>query len=154
MRLALGPDERHAGLTVNEYETLLMQHDLAEVLREPAALHGREGLRMLARPARDPAQDAGLRQVRPGADAFNRVVDALGRERVASSSALLARVLARAGVALPADEALGEPAGVRPGRPRAAAESREGTYQSPILVQWGKASAKQREVEVILTRFK
>jgi len=30
----------------------------------------------------------------------------------------------------------------------------QGTYQSPILVQWAKASAKQREVEVVLSRFK
>ena len=30
----------------------------------------------------------------------------------------------------------------------------QGTYQSPILVQWAKASAKQREVDVVLTRFK
>ena len=30
--LSLLPEERHAGLTVNEYETLLMRHDLREVL--------------------------------------------------------------------------------------------------------------------------
>ena len=31
----LKPDERNVGLTVNEYETLLMQNDLADVLRDP-----------------------------------------------------------------------------------------------------------------------
>src|SRR3712207_9360267 len=35
LRIALAPGERHAGLTVNEYETLLMRHDLSEVLRDP-----------------------------------------------------------------------------------------------------------------------
>jgi thiamine phosphate synthase YjbQ (UPF0047 family) len=35
LRVALDPTERHSGLTVNEYETLLMQYDLAEVLRNP-----------------------------------------------------------------------------------------------------------------------
>ena len=30
----------------------------------------------------------------------------------------------------------------------------QGTYQSPILVQWAKATPRQREVEVILTRFR
>ena len=30
----------------------------------------------------------------------------------------------------------------------------QGTYQSPILVQWAKASGRQREVDVVLTRFK
>jgi hypothetical protein len=34
--LVLGPRERGAALTVNEYETLLMRHDLVEALRNPA----------------------------------------------------------------------------------------------------------------------
>ena len=33
--LIVDPSERNVGLTVNEYETLLMQHDLVEVLRNP-----------------------------------------------------------------------------------------------------------------------
>ncbi|MBA3270216.1 MAG: hypothetical protein H0T71_06855, partial [Acidobacteria bacterium] len=33
--LIVDPTERNVGLTVNEYETLLMQNDLAEVLRDP-----------------------------------------------------------------------------------------------------------------------
>ena len=35
LHLALDPGERHAALTVNEFETLLMKYDLAAVLREP-----------------------------------------------------------------------------------------------------------------------
>src|SRR5262249_33517856 len=35
LRVALDPVERHSALTVNEYETLLMKYDLAEVLRNP-----------------------------------------------------------------------------------------------------------------------
>ena len=35
VRLQLSRSEDHASLTVNEYETLLMQHDLADVLRDP-----------------------------------------------------------------------------------------------------------------------
>jgi hypothetical protein len=33
--LIVDPAERNVGLTVNEYETLLMQHDLIDVLRNP-----------------------------------------------------------------------------------------------------------------------
>ena len=33
LRVALDPSERHTALTINEYETLLMKYDLAEVLR-------------------------------------------------------------------------------------------------------------------------
>src|SRR5437763_1714965 len=35
LRIVLDPAERHSALTVNEYETLLMKYDLAEVLRNP-----------------------------------------------------------------------------------------------------------------------
>jgi hypothetical protein len=35
VRLDLAPGEQHTSLTVNEYETLLMRHDLVEVLRDP-----------------------------------------------------------------------------------------------------------------------
>ena len=35
VKLELPSAEHYASLTVNEYETLLMQHDLAEVLRNP-----------------------------------------------------------------------------------------------------------------------
>ena len=35
VRLSLGSGEQFASLTVNEYETLLMRYDLAEVLRNP-----------------------------------------------------------------------------------------------------------------------
>jgi thiamine phosphate synthase YjbQ (UPF0047 family) len=37
INVSLAANERQAGLTVNEYETLLMQHDLIEVLRDPCA---------------------------------------------------------------------------------------------------------------------
>src|SRR5262249_58900496 len=41
--IALGGSDRHAGLTVNEFETLLMQHDLMEVLRDPLRFASRAG---------------------------------------------------------------------------------------------------------------
>src|SRR5215470_4003693 len=41
--IALAGSERHAGLTVNEFETLLMQHDLMEVLRDPLRFASRAG---------------------------------------------------------------------------------------------------------------
>src|SRR5438270_100892 len=33
--IRLAPRERHVGLTVNEYETMLMRNDLPDVLRDP-----------------------------------------------------------------------------------------------------------------------
>ena len=61
--VALLPSERNVGLTVNEYETLLMQHDLAEVLREPFRFMAAKGRNMLRDPGKIPRQDPRLRQV-------------------------------------------------------------------------------------------
>ena len=50
VRLELAGAERQAGLTVNEYETLLMRHDLADVLRNPFRFAAEKGRHMWASP--------------------------------------------------------------------------------------------------------
>ena len=47
------PTERHVGLTVNEYETLLMKNDLVDVLQESAALRADQGAQHARRSAVD-----------------------------------------------------------------------------------------------------
>jgi len=54
--IALDPGERHTGLTVNEYETLLMRHDLAEVLRDPLRFMAMQGKHMLLDPKAIPSK--------------------------------------------------------------------------------------------------
>ena len=108
------PGERHAGLTVNEYETLLMRHDLSEVLRDPLRFMAEKAGHMLGNPRAIPAKTLDYAKydlVR----VFNRLVDALGLRESLVESVLVARDR-DAGVALPADEALGQPARVRPPR--------------------------------------
>src|SRR4029079_7162605 len=56
IRIALAPGERHAGLTVNEYETLLMRHDLSEVLRDPLRFMAEKAGHMLGNPRAIPAK--------------------------------------------------------------------------------------------------
>ena len=95
IRLDLASGERHAGLTVNEYETLLMRHDLAHVLRNPLRFAAEKGRHMWADPRAIPAKTldyAKYDMVRT----FNKVFDALGLRESA-----VERVLARA-IALPA----------------------------------------------------
>jgi len=48
IHMTLAAEERQAALTINEYETLLMQHDLPEVIRNPFRFMG-ERRRSLAR---------------------------------------------------------------------------------------------------------
>jgi thiamine phosphate synthase YjbQ (UPF0047 family) len=150
IRLELASGERHAGLTVNEYETLLMRHDLAHVLRNPLRFAVEKGRNMWADPRSIPSKTldyAKYDMVRT----FNDVLDALGlRESVVE------RVLARA-IALPASRFLRMKRSVsllvsdRDTAGRGAII--DGMYQSPILVQWHRAARQARQVDVILTRF-
>ncbi|OFW01974.1 MAG: hypothetical protein A3I61_00420, partial [Acidobacteria bacterium RIFCSPLOWO2_02_FULL_68_18] len=56
LRVVLDPSERHSALTINEYETLLMKHDLAEVLRNPLRFFAEKSRHALANPRAVPAK--------------------------------------------------------------------------------------------------
>src|SRR6266446_4029698 len=87
LHLALDPGERHAALTVNEFETLLMQHDLAEVLRNPLRFVARQYRSVLANPRSVPGKALGFAQydlVR----VLNSGLDTLTRSYWAKPSAL------------------------------------------------------------------
>jgi len=145
--LALAEQERHAGLTVNEYETLLMRHDLPEVLRNPLRFAIERGRHALAEPRKVPAKTLGYARydlVR----IVNQLVDTLGLHE-----SLVERLIARS---------MGAPAARFLRMKRSVsllvsdAQGRgpslvEGTYQSPILVQWNRAAHSSRAVDVTLT---
>lgn len=150
VRLALDVTEPNASLTVNEYETLLMQHDLADVLRNPLhfaaekARHAWSDPRAVPGKALDYAKYDLVR-------AMNRLVDALGL-----GASVVERLVARA-LEVPASRFLRMRRSVdllvsdaaTPGTGAVV----EGTYQTPILVQWRHAAAGSRAMDVILTRF-
>ena len=150
LRLTLAPGEHHAGLTVNEYETLLMRHDLREVLRDPVRFMAEKAGHMLGNPRAIPAKTLDYAKydlVR----VFNKLVDALGlRESMVES------VLSRA-IAMPAERFLRMKRSVsllvsdRDAAGQGAIV--EGVYQSPILVQWHRGARPARVLDVTLTRF-
>lgn len=150
IRLALAPGEKHAGLTVNEYETLLMRHDLSEVLRDPLRFMAEKAGHMLGNPRAIPARTLDYAKydlVR----VFNRLVDVLGlRESMVES------VLSRA-ISMPASRFLRMKRSVSllvSDRVTAGQGAIvEGTYQSPILVQWHHGTRQARVLDVALTRF-
>jgi hypothetical protein len=150
IRLALAPGERHAGLTVNEYETLLMRHDLSEVLRDPLRFMAEKAGHILGNPRAIPAKTLDYAKydlVR----VFNQLVDVLGlRESLVES------VLSRA-IAMPAARFLRMKRAVSllvsDSRSPGAGAIIEGTYQSPILVQWHRGPRPARVLDVTLTRF-
>ena len=148
VRLELAGGERQAGLTVNEYETLLMRHDLADVLRNPFSFAAEKGRHMWASPRSIPQKAldyAKYDMVR----AMNQVLDITGLR-----ASLLERLFARA-IAVPAGRFLRMKRAVnlRVRESDGHGVIADGRYQSPILVQWNRASGRVRTLEATLTSF-
>ena len=145
--ITLGVAERNAGLTVNEYETLLMRHDLLEVLRDPLRFAMQRGRHLIDDPLAIPSKTLNYAKY-DVPRALNSLMEALHwdlsvfERAMAKLMAVPARRLLRSRrVTFLAshDERLGRPALVR------------GTYQSPILVQWKSAEGRARTVEITLS---
>ena len=149
VQLSLGDAERHSGLTVNEFETLLMRHDLAEVLRNPLRFAAEKSRHMLSNPMAVPGKALGYAKY-DFVRVLNSGLDSLGL-RGSVVEKFLARTLAvpaarffrmRRSVSLLVTE-----------RPDGTTGLIEGTYQSPILVQWQRAPHEVRTLDVVLTRL-
>jgi thiamine phosphate synthase YjbQ (UPF0047 family) len=151
VRLSLAAGEHQAGLTINEYETLLMRHDLIEVLTDPLRFVAEKGRHLLTDPWAIPARTIDYAKydlVR----LFNEVCDAFHM-----NESLMERLFARL-IELPARRFLGMKRSVSllvsdrqaPGCGAIA----EGAYQCPILVQWRKAANRQRLLDITLTRLR
>ena len=152
IQLALAPGEDQAGLTVNEYETLLMQHDLTEVIRNPLRFMAEKSRHLFADPRAIPNKTIGYAKY-DLVQVFNQLVDALRL-----SNSIVERIISRFFVGAPARHFLRMKRSVSlpvsdrdtPGDGRVA----QGRYQSPILVQWRRAERRTRVVNITLTRFR
>ena len=149
LRVSLEPSERHAALTVNEYETLLMKYDLAEVLKNPLRFVAEKYRHAMANPRAVPAKTLGYAKydlVR----VLNQSLDTLGL-RGSIVEKIMARTLAvpaarwfrmrRSVSLLLSDCQTGAPGIV------------DGTYQSPILVQWQPAEKQERHIDIVVVQF-
>jgi len=149
LSVSLHPTERHSALTVNEYETLLMQYDLAEVLRNPLRFVAEKSRHALANPRAVPAKTLGYAKYD-----LVRVLNT-GLDRLGLRGSIVEKVVARS-LAVPAARffrmrrsisllvAEGED-----GTPRIV----EGLYQSPILVQWQHAARQARALDVTISEI-
>jgi thiamine phosphate synthase YjbQ (UPF0047 family) len=150
VRMALASNEQCAALTVNEYETLLMRHDLAEVLQNPFRFAVQKARHVWNDPGAVPYKAIDYAKY-DLVSAVNSFVDAvgLGASRI---ERILGRILAvpashflrtrRTIDLLVSDEQSGGPGRLI-----------HGTYQAPLLLQWSGASRRSRLIEVTLTRF-
>jgi thiamine phosphate synthase YjbQ (UPF0047 family) len=150
LRIVLDPTERHSALTINEYETLLMKHDLAEVLRDPLRFFAEKSRHALANPRAVPAKTLGYAKY-DFVRLLNKSLDTLGL-RGSFVEKMLARSLAvpaarffrmRRSVSLLVSDRADGSSGLI-----------EGTYQSPILVQWQRAPRETRVIEATLTELR
>ena len=148
--VSLAPDERNAGLTVNEYETLLMTHDLREVLADPLRFMAERGRNALRDPRAIPAKTLNYAQF-DAVQVLNTLLDRMGVRR-----SVVERIVNRAlavpvshflrmkrQISLPVLDVKGDGDSVIP----------RGTYQSPIMVQWRPAERSTRSLDVRLYRF-
>ncbi|GIV61693.1 MAG: hypothetical protein KatS3mg044_0559 [Rhodothermaceae bacterium] len=148
--LNLPPDERHAGLTVNEYETLLMRHDLAEVLQNPLRFMAEKGRNMLLDPRAIPLKARNYAKY-DLVHLVNEMLDVLGLnesvvERIIDK---FLRYPASRFLRLKRRVSLLVSDGATPGEGTIV----HGTYQSPILVQWHRPEQAARKVRATFVRL-
>ncbi|GMQ83262.1 MAG: hypothetical protein BMS9Abin05_2756 [Rhodothermia bacterium] len=150
IELTLDASERNTGLTVNEYETLLMQHDLVDVLHNPIRFMAQKGRNMLRDPKaiKEKAKDYAKYDL---VHVVNEFIEAMGL-----SESLIERIIDKF-LAVPAARFLRMKRSVslvvsddvEPGNSRIIT----GAYQTPILVQWQKAVEGKRSLNIAFTRF-
>ena len=149
LRFVLDPSERHSALTVNEYETLLMRYDLAEVLRNPLRFFAEKSRHALENPRAVPAKTLGYAKY-DFVRVLNKSLDTLGLR-----GSIVEKVLART-LAVPAARFFRMRRSVSllvAERPDGTHGLIEGTYQSPILVQWQRAPRQTRVLDVTLSEL-
>jgi hypothetical protein len=147
LHMGLDPAERHAALTVNEYETLLMKYDLAAVLREPLRFMAAQYRGLLANPRAVPGKALGYAKYD-----LVRVLNS-GIETLRLQGSIVEKVLART-LAVPAARFFRMRRSVHllvAEREDGARGFVEGTYQSPILVQWQRSPKPARVIHATLT---
>lgn len=148
--VSLVSDERNAGLTVNEYETLLMRRDLMDVLGNPMRFMAEKGYHMLRDPKAIPSKAKNYAKydlVR----VVNKFIDKVGL-----NESLVERAIDKF-LAVPASRFLRMKRSfsllISDTDVAGKGEIRHGQYQSPILVQWNKAESQKRTLDVSFVRF-
>jgi hypothetical protein len=148
--IRLAPEERHAGLTVNEYETMLMRNDLPEVLRDPLRYMARRSKELLGNPATIPAKmrDYAIYDL---IHLYNEVMD----------NVQICRSIIERGLSFlsgPASRLFRLKRCIHlfiSGSGEAGLERiRQGSYQSPILIQYQQAAKGVRGLEITLWAFR
>ncbi len=148
--ISLANGERNAGLTVNEYETLLMSHDLMEVLKNPMRFMAKKGYNMLRDPKAIPNKAKNYAKY-DLVQITNEFIDATGL-----SESVVERIINKF-IAYPARRFLrlkrSTSCLINDTESSTCGKLVQGQYQSPILVQWRKSESRARTLNVSFVRF-
>lgn len=148
--LRLAPGERDVGLTVNEFETLLMRNDLPAAMRSPLRYLIQRGRALLRDPKSIPRKTRDY-AVYDLVHLYNEIMDILGVGR-SVADALLSRLSGPAFRVFRLKRRVSflVSGGTEPGPGRLV----EGRYQSPILIQHRPPEDDVRELEIAVFRFR
>ena len=148
--ICLAPEEKNSSLTVNEYETLLMRHDLAEVVRNPFWFMAQQGKHMLLNPTAIPNKTINYAKY-DLVQVFNELMDALKISESVVEKILSAvfRVPASRFFRMKRRISLFVSDHEQPG----IGQIILGRYQTPILVQWSRARNQTRQINVRIRKF-
>jgi len=147
--LMIEASEPNAGLTVNEYETLLMQHDLVEVLRNPLRFAKIKAQNIFDDPLAIPGKTLSYAKY-DVVRVLNSMMEALRLDQ-SSLERLIAKVMAVPARRFVRSRRVSFLATIEPGYPTARIV--RGTYQSPILVQWQAAVTQTRRLNISITEL-
>jgi thiamine phosphate synthase YjbQ (UPF0047 family) len=147
--LVIEPSERNVGLTVNEYETLLMRHDLVDVLRNPLHFATIKGRSMLDDPLAIPGKTLSYARY-DVVRVFNSLMEALRLDQ-SSLERLIAKVMSVPARRFLRSRRVSFLAAADANEP--AARLVRGIYQSPILVQWQTAERQERRLEIVVVQL-
>lgn len=162
--LELAPGEKHAGVTVNEFEALLVERDITDVLMNPLRYMLHNAPQFARHPLMVPSKAKNMLQyeirlaIRDGLRVANRSVSILEYmvERLGIHLPLLEYVIDR--IASPLEARwmnLGSTIQLLINAKDKDPLGRVvvGTYQSPILIQWRRPESDVREMHLRLLRF-
>jgi thiamine phosphate synthase YjbQ (UPF0047 family) len=147
--LALEPCERNVGLTVNEYETLLMQNDLVDVLKNPLRHARMKAQGMLHDPRAIPGKTLSYAKY-DVVRVMNLMMEAFGLDQ-SSLERLVAKIMAVPARRFVRTRKVSFLASLDGGH--ASARVLRGTYQSPILVQWQAAERQERRLDISIVHL-
>lgn len=147
--LIVDPTERNVGLTVNEYETLLMQNDLTDVLRDPLRFAKIKARNALHDPRSIPGKTLNYAKY-DVVRVLNSLMEALRLDE-GSFERLIAKVMSLPARRFVRSRRVSFLAAGEDGND--AAKLLRGTYQSPILVQWQSPERRERRIDIVLSEL-